>query len=438
MSGLGSLREKVSTLPQHTGKNRSFNTGPGYTVKNILPPDTDVGGFARGMDDLAQILLNSKKEVKFDRNLVTAKGAQYWVAKKNAKLKPGKKPWQYAVQDINGDGAPEVVIVDGEGDIRYINGYHLGKSRHQYNYAYQQFIDSYGTPFQRQVAKALNQIKKKELSQQHFRYANTEIDPNNPDGPLLAKGYLADVGYKPKAPSACNLLLSYFTKFEYKDYVEGVLFKDNEPYQKAFKQLYGVVRANADLYKEMVTEEVNKFFASKGYTEKDAKKKYGGQMSEYSKKSLEIVYSICNNEQNLKDKARAILRRNCDNYNQEYLAGKTLPEKSEYELINPRQYKKDTAPNIGAYIKNYGVRSPTYRQKIHDYYMSPRDQERKQKYSNLMMDVKGYAETQRAGKRAKRAILLPDGKVLMPKAMRDELEQQQQQQQNMTQPEVSE
>ena len=52
-----------------------------------LPADKMVPGFAAGMDDLAQIVLNNKFKTKFNRNALTLPGAEDWVAKKNRTIK---------------------------------------------------------------------------------------------------------------------------------------------------------------------------------------------------------------------------------------------------------------------------------------------------------------------------------------------------------------
>lgn len=364
MSRIDTLNQRVKLLGKDRGEFKKHDSSnmPQYNVTTQLPGDTNVAGFGAGVDDLGQILLNQKKEVKFNRNLITKDGAEYWVWKKNQKIKPNKPKWSYAVKDINGDGVPEVVIIDGRGDIRYINGYHLAKSKHKYNYAYQQFVDSFGNPQERMIKRAKREIQPKQMSQQTFRWGNTKVNDANPDGPLLATGYLAKVGYEPKAPSACNLLLSYFTKFAYKSIVETKANK-NEALIKAINKLYGVIRCNADIYKEFVTEEVNKYFKEQGVSEREAKKRYDGAPSAYSKKSLERVQEIC---QDTSGTIKPLIRQRIGEYIEfiykKHLEGYTIPAKADYTKVkNPRVYPDGGkgVPDITKYLANYRRKGAT-------------------------------------------------------------------------------
>ena len=78
-----------------------------------LPADKMVPGFAAGMDDLAQIVLNNKFKTKFNRNALTLPGAEDWVAKKNRTIKDPSKYWVAGLGDLNKDGVKEVLIKDG-------------------------------------------------------------------------------------------------------------------------------------------------------------------------------------------------------------------------------------------------------------------------------------------------------------------------------------
>lgn len=363
MSRIDTLNERVKLLGKERGKFKKHDTTnyPKYEVKAQLPGDTNVAGFAGGVDDLGQILLNQKKEVKFNRNLITADGAEYWVYKKNQTIKGNKPKWSYAVKDINGDGIPEVIIIDGHGDIRYINGYHLAKSKHKFNYAYQQFVDQFGNPQERMIKRAKRIIQPKQMSQQTFRWQNTKLDDNNPDGPLLATGLLAKAGYEPKAPSACNLLLSYYTKYAYKSVVESKT--SDEATIKAINKLYGVIRCNADIYKEFVTEYVNKYFQSQGIGEREAKKRYDGMPSAYSKKSLERVKEICQDVNgNLKPAIMSRINEYVEFIYNKHLQGYSIPSRQEYDKVkNPRQYPADGkgVPDIDKYLTNYRRKAKT-------------------------------------------------------------------------------
>ena len=118
-----------------------------YTGAEYIPhkwklgKDVNEPGFASGMDDLSRVILDAKSDVKFNKRLTTELGAQYWVAQKNKNL-PANKQWKCIVTDLNEDGVPEIVICDANGDVRYVNGWHLSKSKTLLNTAHQNYIDT--------------------------------------------------------------------------------------------------------------------------------------------------------------------------------------------------------------------------------------------------------------------------------------------------------
>ena len=48
--------------------------------------------------------------------------AKRTVNARNARF-PDAKPWKVKVTDVNQDGDSEVLILDGEGNVRYVNGW---------------------------------------------------------------------------------------------------------------------------------------------------------------------------------------------------------------------------------------------------------------------------------------------------------------------------
>lgn len=261
-----------------------------------LPADTDVAGFAPGMDDLGQIVLNNKYRVKFNRNTMTEAGARDWVANKNKNIKDPRKRWQFAYEDINDDGIKDVVIRDSAKKIKYINGWHLGKPS-KIDLAHQKYIEkTYGLPESRNIAKATGRIPKGALSKNYFLWSNTNYDPKDPDAPLQPNELLQTYGYKARAPSASNLLLSYVTKYEYRKALDDIA--TDEQNKKMIQKLLSVIQANAYVYKVFVIKPVDDQFASEGrLTIKEAKKKQSGQkISIYSQRCLEMVVAIAGDD----------------------------------------------------------------------------------------------------------------------------------------------
>lgn len=334
-----------------------------YNYVPQLPGDTDVAGFARGVDDLGQIILNNKKEVKFIRALVTEAGANYWVAQKNRKAKDGKK-WSYAVADINGDGITEVIVRDGNGLIRYINGFGVGKGKHKVNYAFQDYLDSLGNPRQRTIDQATNKIQKGQMSMKNFMYDNLRQDADNPDGAMIPIGFLEKVKYKPKAPSACNLFMSYIMKNIYKNACDELGFSDE--IRKKMSRIYGLIQANAYCYAKYVTEPALKECNREGIGTKEAKKKRDGKPTILTEKSLRIVKEIfASNDKQLTilDELVKMLRE----IKNTHLG--TIHPVQEHKPYNPRYYAP-TGPDTEKYTNRYNIRGTNQiqPQKEHDFY----------------------------------------------------------------------
>ena len=328
------------------GDNYFLDNGGSAAKWATLDSDTNVAGFAPGMDDIGHIILDNKKDVKFNRNLVTAQGANYWVAKKNANIRDAGKRWETAVQDINGDGIPEVLIRDGKKDIRYINGYYLGKSKKGIVQAYQNYIDNKAPPEQRQVMKARNVFAPGELSYNYFLQQNLAQNELNPDGKLIPTDHLIKAGYKARTPSASNLLLKYKTSRCYNTALDG-LFGNNEEMKKFTKKVFGVIMANANLYKKYVSNKAIEYFQNQRISEKEAKKKHSGQsVSPYTEYCLRLVKEICEEEDDLfindiMEQIKFIMND----------IQQPLPKKSKVRSIPVRDYS-GRSPNIEAIINS--------------------------------------------------------------------------------------
>ena len=309
-----------------------------YKLTNLLPSDTNVTGFAPGVDDLAQIVLNNKKGVKYNRNLITEAGVKYWLGKKNAKVNPF----------ILGGGQQ-----DGNNNIRYINGYHLTKEDRKFDTAYENYLNKVGNPEQRMIKRALGGIAPGELAKQQFLYHNLVVDENNPNGALIPINALKDIQYKTRAPSACNLLLTYVTKDLYKEILtEDLKWKEDQQEAKALKRIFGVIVANARMYREYVTDYVNGVLKEAGYDEKTAKKREKGQASIYSTCSIERVQDIYNNKNNLRNEFKKTLKGLMLQQFENLIKGKW--QKSNFEeKVNPRS--GITEPHFEELLKSYNT-----------------------------------------------------------------------------------
>lgn len=334
-SALGANYETIAPSQKDQALEDAYMAGNQLSAWGKLPRDRDQPGFAPGMDDLGQIILNNKHRVKFNKNTMTFPGAKAWVAKKNSKISDVNKHWQVAYEDINDDNIKDVIIRDAHKNIKYINGWHLGKPNN-IPLAHQKFIEHwYGLPEDRNILKAQGGIPKGALSRNYFLFSNTKYDPKHPDAPLQPNDYLRIYGYKPRAPSASNLLLSYVTKYAYKNALARL--KQSENNIKMIKKICSVVQANAIIYNVYVIIPVEDWFqANTKLTVQEAKKKKSGdRVSFYTEKCLERVAEICKDDK-IKDSI------------EDYITDKILPtvlRTYQYKGSNPVYFKDSRDPN---------------------------------------------------------------------------------------------
>ena len=327
-----------------------------------LPADKMVPGFAAGMDDLAQIVLNNKFKTKFNRNALTLPGAEDWVAKKNRTIKDPSKYWVAGLGDLNKDGVKEVLIKDGNGNVRYINGWHLGKTTHNMDKAFQEYVEQYGMPTARMQKKAQGQIPGKALSHMYFMKSNLKQDPDNPDGPMIPSDTLVKAGYKSRAPSAANLFLTYVVKECYDDALNQVT--QDVQTQKMIKKICSVIQANAIVYKIYVTSEAIGYFNNNNISEKEAKKKKSGQQvspfSYYCLRRVEQIAGDANTRENITNFIRDRLLGPVSTSYKYQPAGAIYSENPEdiqkgaWDGKHIRPRKTTNVPNINAYINNAG------------------------------------------------------------------------------------
>ena len=259
-------------------RNNKYTGAEYIPHKWKLGKDVNEPGFASGMDDLSRVILDAKSDVKFNKRLTTELGAQYWVAQKNKNL-PANKQWKCIVTDLNEDGVPEIVICDANGDVRYVNGLHLSKSKTLLYAAHQNYIDTeVGKPWEIASKRRRGQIGPNDMALKKWIYDQTSVDPSNPYGPLLVKDDLAKTGYKSRAPNTCNLFMKYVTKPQYD--VAMANFESalsNDPLRlKVLKSAGSIIKINALLYTKHISGPAYNELKARNFSDKDMKKKYKG------------------------------------------------------------------------------------------------------------------------------------------------------------------
>ena len=313
---------KASTLivpkyeSQFTEREKDFSDEKLYgTHRWKLGKDVNEPGFATGMDDLSRIILDAKSDVKYNKKLSTEMGAQYWVQQKNKTQPPGKE-WKVYVTDLNEDNIPEVVIADANGNIRYVNGWHLGKSKGLLNAAHQNYIDTqFGTPSQIAIKRRQGNIGKGDLSLKRWIYDNTKVDEDNPYGPLLATQTLLNAGYKPRALNTCNIFMKYVTKELYDGVITGYAAKYAEdPLRlKALKSAASIISINAKCYARFVSNPAYKELSENRHmSDKQMKKKYPGtNVSPFSDECSKRIDAIIRDEAQ-KEQIKGIIKSYVD------------------------------------------------------------------------------------------------------------------------------
>lgn len=257
--------------------------------------DEQERGWAPGMDDLARILLDNKSVVKFNKTLCTPQSAAYWVEQKNKTITNPDKKWRVIEFDVNKDGEDEVLVIDGNGNIRYLDGYHLGKSKINLHKLHQREIESkYGNPGEIRKKRIAGEIPKGWLSMRKFIYDNTEVNEQNPDGALIVYENLEKAGYKSRPLNPCNLFMKYITKPIFQRFYATNEFKAlPEDKQKLFKKMASIIQINANFYTAYVANKAQQQLSKEGYTDRAMKKKGRGEVfSPFSKKCGEIIRAI--------------------------------------------------------------------------------------------------------------------------------------------------
>lgn len=94
-----------------------------------------------GMDSIADIVLNDKRDIKRVRKAATYQGAQDIVNKRNRRY-PNSKPWTAHNADVNNDGIPDIIIRNGDNHPLTVNGYTTTRSNWPAYHLY--YTDRYG------------------------------------------------------------------------------------------------------------------------------------------------------------------------------------------------------------------------------------------------------------------------------------------------------
>ena len=261
-----------------------------------LKKDQNEQGFASGIDDLGRILLDNKSDIKFNKRLITNQGARYWVNQKNAKIPNTAKHWAAYTTDINKDGVPEVVIADGNGNIRYINGWHLSKTKHGLQKVHQKYIeDHFGNPSQIADLRRQGKIKPGQLSLQEFIYNNTAVVPDYPDGPLAISDILAPSGYKTRAANPCNIFMRHVTKPLYDKVFPNYATGLTEDQIKWLKKEASIIKLNAKLYTQMIANPCYDELQKAGLSDRQMKKSSKGKPSPFSQRCVDEIQRTMQN-----------------------------------------------------------------------------------------------------------------------------------------------
>lgn len=298
--------------PIHNELSTVIDQPEGWTANKLqrsLKKDANEPGWASGVDDLARILLDNKSDIKFNKRLMTRDGAVYWVNARNARF-PDAKPWKVKVTDVNKDGDTEVLILDGEGNVRYVNGWHLGKSKYKLHKAHQEYIESeYGNPSRIAAAKREGLIAPGQLSLQRFLYDMQNVDPDNPDGPLKVNEYLAKTGYKSRPLNPCNLFMKYVVKPQY-DSILKTYAQNNRMtalHVKKTRAVASIIQLNANLYKYFISSPAIAELRANGESDSSMqKKKKGMAVSLLSETCARIVQVLAQANENTDQRKKAI------------------------------------------------------------------------------------------------------------------------------------
>ena len=189
------------------------------------------------MKMLGGVVLNTKKDIKFNRNLSHPEGARRYAQSRG---------WSYRDEDINDDGEKDIVLFDKRGKPVIINGYSLKPSEHKIR---QKF---YEQPIKRRVEQGgYNQYKKLmrgdpdldlEMQSWPAGYAKIKKPPRrnpdaNPDGTLykrfctkmrevidayIARRYVSIDDSHPSLVEALNKIIP-FTSIQAYFYIDYVL-----------------------------------------------------------------------------------------------------------------------------------------------------------------------------------------------------------------------
>lgn len=268
--------------PAYTNYNalKAQDTGSYNAVQWKYKRDEDEQGFGPGVDDLARILLDNQSVVKYNKKLTTRAGALYWVDQRN-KGKPERKHWSVVVYDLNNDKIPEVLILDAHKNIRYINGYHVGKKNILVDRAHQEYIEKFhGNPSSIQMKRLEGAIGPGDLSKQYWmENIATKVDPNNPLGPLTMSPELEATGYKTRPMNPCNLFMKYVTKRLYDPVAEAYDKKcggKDTRRAKMVRKLASIIVINAECYNRFVGNPVFDALKKEGYSEKKMRTRFPG------------------------------------------------------------------------------------------------------------------------------------------------------------------
>lgn len=135
--GTSEVRTRVPSNSVHIG--RGINVG-GYELRDkrkhqrFNAPSTPQTVLA---DKLIDILINAKKDIERVRSCESIEGAKKYAEQNDLYFYDGKEE----PVDINGDGVPEIVLVNRRGEPVVVNGHRLKPSKFPFKLQYNQLSD---------------------------------------------------------------------------------------------------------------------------------------------------------------------------------------------------------------------------------------------------------------------------------------------------------